>query len=77
MELMDELGNLIGQAGVWHVVVVLVALWALEMRASVRAARKRSRRPKPGPMPIPRHLSAPTSARLTAAGARKSAARGH
>ncbi|WP_436777770.1 hypothetical protein [Yinghuangia sp. YIM S09857] len=46
---MDDLGNLIGQAGVWHIVVVLIALWALEMRASVRAARKRRR---------PRHRSA-------------------
>lgn len=67
---MDELGNLIGQAGVWHVVVVLVALWALEMRASVCAARKRQRL-------RPRHLSASESARLAAAPARKGAARGH
>lgn len=69
---MDELGNLIGQAGVWHVVVVLVALWALEMRASVRAARKRQR-----VRLRPRHLSPSESARLAAAAARKGAARGH
>lgn len=60
---MDDLGNLIGQAGVWHVVVVLVAVWAIEMRVSVRAAARRRLR-----HPTPKAGHGMTSARLIRAG---------